>query len=88
MHSGQRGSAMELLAGEVAANTRPRDVTERAMKDRDRLRKRAYAGKYKAVVESIKNRIAGGKGKREEKWYERIAVGTGTKSSRHWKMIR
>jgi conjugative relaxase-like TrwC/TraI family protein len=72
VHSGQRGSAMELLAGEVAANTRPRDVTERAMKDRDRLRKRAYAGKYKAVVESIKNRIAGGKGKREEKWYERF----------------
>ena len=36
VHSGQRGSAMELLAGQVAANTRPRDVTERAMRDRDR----------------------------------------------------
>jgi hypothetical protein len=70
VHSGQRGSAMELLAGQVAANTRPKDVTERAVKDRDRLRKRAYAGKYKAVVESMKNRIVGGK--REERWYERF----------------
>jgi hypothetical protein len=47
VHSGQRGSAMELLAGQVAANTRPRDVTERAIKDRDRLKKRvAYRRKH------------------------------------------
>jgi hypothetical protein len=72
VHSGQRGSAMELLAGQVAANTRPRDVMERAMKDRDRLRKRAYAGKYKAVIESMKDRIAGGKHKRQEQWFEKL----------------
>jgi hypothetical protein len=71
VHSGQRGSAMELLAGQVAANTRPRDVTERAMKDRDRLRQRAYKGKYAAVVESMRNRVAAGQRKAE--WYEKLA---------------
>ena len=70
VHSGQRGSATELLAGRVAANPRPRDVTERAMKDRDRLKKRAYKGKYAAVVESQRNRIAVGEGKRRGEWYE------------------
>jgi hypothetical protein len=72
VHSGQRGSATELLAGKVAANTRPRDVTEKAIKDRERLRKRAYKGKYAAVVESMKNRIAVGEGKKRGQWFEGI----------------
>jgi hypothetical protein len=72
VHSGQRGSAMELLAGQVATNTRPRDVTERAMKDWDRLRKRAYKGKYQVVVESMRNRIAVGEGKKRGEWFERL----------------
>jgi hypothetical protein len=70
VHSSRRGTATELLAGRVAANTRPRDVTERAMKDRDRLRKRAYKGKYAAVVESQRNRIAVGEGRRRGEWFE------------------
>jgi hypothetical protein len=70
VHSSQRGTATELLAGRVAANTRPRDVTERAMKDRDRLRKRAYKGKYATVVESQRNRIAVGEGRRRGEWFE------------------
>jgi hypothetical protein len=54
VHSGLRGSATELLAGQVAANTRPRDVTERAMKDHDRLRTRvAYRRKHEAIAEAI-----------------------------------
>ena len=62
-HSGQRGSATELLAGQVAANTRPRDVTEQAMKDRETLRKRvAYRRKHEAVAEAIRDRIAVGEG--------------------------
>jgi ATP-dependent exoDNAse (exonuclease V) alpha subunit len=72
VHSGQRGSATELMAGQVTANTRPMDVTERATKDRDRLRKRAYRGKYAAVVESQRNRIAVGEGRRKDEWYERL----------------
>jgi conjugative relaxase-like TrwC/TraI family protein len=73
VHSSQRGSAMELLAGQVAANTRPRDVTERAMKDRDRLRKRvAYRRKHEAVAEAIRDRIAVGEGRRRGEWYERL----------------
>jgi hypothetical protein len=72
VHSGQRGSATELMAGQVAANTRPRNMTERAMKDRDRLRKRVYKGKYAAVVESQRNKIAVGEGKKHVEWYERL----------------
>jgi hypothetical protein len=73
VHSGQRGSAMELLAGQVAANTRPRDVTERAMKDRQTLCQRvAYRRKHQAVAEAIRDRIAAGEGKQRGEWYERI----------------
>ena len=73
VHSSQRGSATELLAGQVAANTRPRDVTERAMKDRDRLKKRvAYRRKHEAVAEAIRDRIAVGDGKRRGEWYEKL----------------
>jgi hypothetical protein len=72
VHSGQRGSATELLAGKVAANARPRDVTENAGRDRGRLRQRAYKGKYAAVVESMKNRIAVGEGKKRGQWFEGI----------------
>jgi hypothetical protein len=72
VHSGQRGSAMELLAEQVAANTRPRDVTERAGRDQDRLRKRAYKGQYAAVVDSMRNRIAVGEGKKRVEWCERL----------------
>jgi hypothetical protein len=71
VHSAQRGSATELLAGQVAANTRPRDVTERARQGREELRRRvAHRRKHEAVAEAIRYRIAGGKWKRE--WYERI----------------
>ena len=45
-------------------------MTERAIKDRGRLRKRAYKGKYAALVESQRNRIAVGEGKRRGEWYE------------------
>jgi hypothetical protein len=71
VHSGQRGSATELLAGQVAANTRQRDVTERAMKDRATLQQRvAYRRKHEAVVEAIRDGIAG---KQRGEWYERLA---------------
>ena len=64
---------MELLAGQVAANTRPRDVADRAMKDRDRLRKRvAHRRKHEAVAEAIRDRIAAGEGKRRAEWYEKL----------------
>ena len=72
VHSAQRGSATELLAGQVVANTRPRDVTERARQGREELRRRvAHRRKHEAVSEAIRDRIAGGKWKRE--WYERVA---------------
>jgi hypothetical protein len=71
VHSGQRGSATELLAGQVAANTRPRDVTERAMKDRETLKLRqAYRRKHEAHKELMRDRIAVGEGRRRGKWYE------------------
>jgi hypothetical protein len=73
VHSGQRGSATELMAGEVAANTRPTDVTERAMKDRETLRQRvAYRRKHEAHKELMRDRIAVGEGRRRGKWYERL----------------
>jgi hypothetical protein len=73
VHSSQRGTATELLAGQVAANTRPRDVTERAMKDRERLRKRvAYRRKHEAIAEAIRDRIAVGPEKRRGEWYEKL----------------
>jgi hypothetical protein len=73
VHSGQRGSATELMAGQVKANTRPRDLMERAMKDRDRLRKRvAYQRTHEAVAEAIRDRIAVGEGRRRGEWYERL----------------
>jgi hypothetical protein len=77
VNSGQRGSATELLAGQVAANAKPRDVTERAMQDRDVLRKRrAYKGKYQTVVDSMRKHITGGK--QNGFWYEKWANRTGT----------
>jgi hypothetical protein len=73
VHSGQRGSATELMAGQVAANTRLRDVTERAMKDRQTLRQRvAYRRKHEAVAEAIRDRIAAGEGKRRGEWYKKL----------------
>jgi hypothetical protein len=78
VNSGQRDSATELMAGQVAANTRPKGVTERAMKDRETLRLRqAYRGKYRAVVESQRHRIAVGEGRRQGEWYERFHLGKG-----------
>jgi hypothetical protein len=73
VHSSQRGTATELMAGQVAANTRPRDVTARAMKDREALQRRvAYRRKHQAVAEAVRDGIGGGKWKREAQWYERI----------------
>jgi hypothetical protein len=61
------------MAGQVAVNTRPRDVTERAMKDRETLRLRqAYRRKHEAVAEAIRDRIAAGEGKRRGEWYEKL----------------
>jgi hypothetical protein len=77
VNSGQRGSATELLAGLVAANTKPKDVTERAGRDRDVLRKRrSYQGKYQAVVDSMHKHITGGQ--QNGFWYEKWAGRTGT----------
>jgi hypothetical protein len=48
-------------------------VTERAIKDRDRLKKRvAYRRKHEAVAEAIRDGIAGRKWKREADWYEKL----------------
>jgi hypothetical protein len=48
-------------------------VTERAVKDRDRLKKRvAYRRKHEAVAETIRDWIAAGEGKRRGEWYERL----------------
>jgi hypothetical protein len=73
VHSGQRGSATELMAGRVAANTRPRDVTERAMKDRETLRLRvAHRRKHEMHRELTRDRIAVGEGRRRGEWFERL----------------
>lgn len=63
LQSGQRGSATELVEGRVAANTKPRDMTERARRMLWMLRQRKW--------EKQNDRIS------QPKWTEQRAQGIG-----------
>ena len=72
LRSGQRGSATELMERRLAADTRPRALSEQMKAARERLRRRhAQQRRRQVSVGLLRHRLAEGAARAQQSWQER-----------------